>query len=115
MGLRSCVNIVHGCLYKIDTKLKNIFLEDEQVLKYDNLYLMNDLQFDIPKNVENLKIPANVVLMNNIIDAEVVDIKINIILNRIVSCKYNIGLVYIRLCVSNGNKGGHFNSRYYEI
>lgn len=88
LGLRNWANIVHGSLQKIDTKLKNIYLEDDQVLKYDNLYLMNDLQFDIPRNVENVgNIPANVILINNIIDAEVVDIKINIILNRMVSCE----------------------------
>lgn len=89
LGIRTWVNIIHGSLHKIDTKLKNICLEDDQVIKYDNLYLMNDLQFDVPRNVENVGIvPANVILMNNIIDAEVVDIKINIILNRMVSCEY---------------------------
>lgn len=89
LGLRHYANIVHGSLKKIDTKLKRIYLEDDQALKYDDLYLLNDLQFDIPRNVENYRNhPANVILMNNIIDAEVVDININIILNRMVSCEY---------------------------
>lgn len=83
--MRTWINIVYGHLTKIDRTHKYVIIDNEQRLKYDNLYLFCGLQYNIPtiKRKTKTVCPKNLILLNNTNDAEIFSTKLKIIQTKL--------------------------------